>query len=345
VEIQPELRVAIIGLGVGERHISGYESEPRCKVTILCDIDSCKLQELGKQYPNKLLSTNPNEVLQDPNIDVVSIASYDNVHCDQVVTALRHNKHVFVEKPLCLTFTEFNCIVDTLAVYPHLQLSSNLILRKAPRFLTLRQRISKGELGEIYYLEGDYDYGRIDKILNGWRGKIPFYSVVCGGAIHLIDLLIWLTGKRIERVFAWGNKIATAKTKFLYYDFVVSLIEFSDGSIAKVSANFGCVTPHHHRVCIYGTEGTFIQTHSVALYMNSRHLDAPKEVLSDNYPSMSKGDMIPSFVRSILDGTRLEITCKEVLTSMAVALTIDQSLVSGKPESVNYDWEKKIKHD
>ncbi len=338
--MQPQLRAAVIGLGVGERHISGYESDPRCKVVSLCDIDPDKLQAVGKHYPDKLLSTNPDEILQDPSIDVVSIASYDNAHHDQVISALKHNKHVFVEKPLCLTFSEFYSIVHTLATYPHLQLSSNLILRKASRFVSLKQRIKKGELGEIFYLEGDYDYGRIEKILNGWRGQIPFYSVVHGGAIHLIDLLLWLKEKRIDRVFAWGNQIATAKTNFLYYDFVVSLMEFSDGSIAKVSANFGCVTPHHHKVCVYGTKGTFIQTHSVALYMNSRHPDAPKEFLGGNYPDTAKGDMIPSFVRCILDKTQPEITCKEVLTTMAVALTIEQSLTSGRAESINYDWEK-----
>ena len=91
------LNAAVIGLGVGERHISGYEADLRCKVTALCDIDENKLHEVSQRNPGLRLSTNPNEILEDHTIDVVSIASYDDAHRDQVIKAIENGKHIFVE--------------------------------------------------------------------------------------------------------------------------------------------------------------------------------------------------------------------------------------------------------
>jgi len=67
-------------------------------------------------------------------------------------------------------------------------------------------------MGELFYLEGDYNYGRLHKFTTGWRGEIPFYSVTYGGAIHLIDLLIWLSEGKVSEVIATGNKIAGKDT-------------------------------------------------------------------------------------------------------------------------------------
>ena len=53
-----------------------------------------------------------------------------------------------------------------------------------------------GVFGRIYAFEGDYLYGRMFKITNGWRRNIPDYSVMTGGGIHLIDLFLWLTGEK-----------------------------------------------------------------------------------------------------------------------------------------------------
>src|SRR5207244_3826116 len=107
------------------------------------------------------------------------------------------------------------------------------------------------------FLEGDYNYGRLHKIVDGWRGKLPYYSVVHGGAIHLIDLLLWLTGERIVEVTARGNQIASRGSSFRNHDFVVALARLENGSLAKISANFGCIHPHFHAVNVYGTRATF----------------------------------------------------------------------------------------
>lgn len=331
------LNAAIIGLGVGEQHIKGYSEDSRCKVVALCDFDEKKLAEVGSRYPNISLTKDSDKILSDPLIDIVSIASYDNFHHDQIIAALRNGKHIFVEKPLCLNRTEYESISCELQKNKDLKISSNLILRKSPRFKELRSRIQKGMLGEVYFLEGDYDYGRINKLTDGWRGRIKNYSVVCGGAIHLIDLLLWLTGKRIDEVFAYGNNFCTKNlNQFQNPDLVVALLKFTDGTIAKVSANFGSVTPHLHRVCVYGTAGSFTQGHLGASYLSSRNPEDTIETLKDSYPGVNKGDMLPSFINSILDGVAAEVTPQEVLDVMNVAIAIDESLLINRPVSLKY---------
>lgn len=138
-----------------------------------------------------------------------------------------------------------------LCAHPEVQLSSNLVLRSFPQFQQ-RQRIQSGALGRLFHLEGDYNYGRVEKLTAGWRGQIPFYSVSHGGAIHLIDLIMWLSGGRISAVVAVGNQITTHGTQFKYPDIVTALLKFTDGKTAKVTANFGCATPHHHCLAVHG---------------------------------------------------------------------------------------------
>lgn len=330
----PMLRAGVIGLGVGERHITGYQLDPRCHVVLLCDLNEQKMREVGERHPGIALTTSPADILKNPEIDIVSIASYDDAHCDQIICALNHGKHVFVEKPLCLTRPEYDDIKAALARRPELQLSSNLILRRAPRFIELRKRIRAGELGSIYYLEGDYDYGRLQKLTEGWRGRLKEYSVVHGGAIHLIDLLLWLSGEKVCEVIAYGNGISTQDGQFDGNDMVVALLRFTSGMLAKISANFASVAPHHHKVCVYATEGTFTQSHLGAAYHWSRDPEEAPELVEDSYPGAAKGDMLPTFVQSILEGARAEVSAQEVFEVMNVSLAIVESLASFSPVKV-----------
>jgi predicted dehydrogenase len=334
--MRPLLRVGIIGLGVGESHIAGYEQDPRARVMTLCDIDRDKLAAVAKRHPGRALTSDPHAVLDDPAIDAVSIASYDDAHCEQVLRAIAAGKHVFVEKPLCLRDGEFAEICQALDRAPDLRLSSNLILRRAPRFLRLRERIGAGEFGRLFHVEGDYTYGRVEKIVEGWRGRLAFYSVTHGGAIHMIDLLLWLSGERPARVMATGNRVATQGTRFRYNDMVAGLLEFPSGMTGKVSANFACVLPHGHAVAIYGTAATFVQNACGAALFRSRDPATPPEPVAEAATSAGKGDLVPSFVRAILDGAPPEVEAQDVLDSMAVSLAIERSVRERCPQDVEY---------
>ena len=67
--------------------------------------------------------------------------------------------------------------------------------------------IQSGELGSISNIKGAYNYGRLHKITEGWRGEMDYYSGVCGGGVHIIDLMQWLLESKITCVSAFGNKV------------------------------------------------------------------------------------------------------------------------------------------
>jgi predicted dehydrogenase len=328
------LRAAVVGLGVGEQHIGGYAAHPDCRVVALCDVDPAKRAMADSKYPGIEVLADPFELLARRDIDVVSIASPDDAHYAQIVAAIEHDKHVFAEKPVCLDAGELADIRRRLRAKPGLAFSSNLVLRQSPRFVDLRERIRAGELGELYYLEADYNYGRIHKLIDGWRGRIPNYSVTLGGGVHVVDLVLWLTGRRVLEVTAFANGISTRGTSFGRPDMVAALLRFEDGIVAKVTANFGCVCPHFHRLLAYGTGATFENGLEAAWLWRSRDPAARAERIDTAYPAVPKGALIPGFVERILRGTPATVTEDDAFRTMAVCFAIDRAAASGQPAQV-----------
>ena len=328
--ISKKLRVGVIGLGVGEQHIIGFNKHPNAVVTKICDFNKDKLIDVHSRNKNCETTINSDKIIKDPNIDVVSIASFDEYHCDQILLALENNKHVFVEKPLCLLRPEYEKIVSKYKEKKILKLSSNLILRLAPRFQNLKNKISAGMLGNTYLYEASYDYGRINKIINGWRGKTKNYSVMHGGGIHLIDLILWITGKKVLKVNALGKKIATANSEINFPDCISAQLEFEDGSIGNIIANFPSVTAHGHRLVIHGDKGTFHHGPLGSAYFFTRDPLIKPELNNEPYPGVNKGDLIYSFVDNILGNGTCAISSYEVFNAMNISLAIEESLVFGE---------------
>jgi len=319
------IRAGIIGLGVGEKHIAGYQSHPDCEVVVLCDFSDEKLSMARTKYPGIRLTGQADEVLQDPEIDVVSIASYDNYHYEQIVQAINNDKHIFVEKPLCLSESEAAHIRRLFQEKPGLKMSSNLILRMSPRFRWLKQMITDGNMGQLFYVEGDYNYGRFHKITDGWRGKIDAYSVVYGGGVHIVDLLLWLTGDSVVEVAAYGSNLASRDTSFRYNDMVVAILKFESGIIGKVAANLGCVFPHFHVLNIYGTKSTFVNGLEYGTLFESSDPTQAARKITAPYPGIEEGGLIYSFVDSILDRSQAEVTEEDIFKTMSVCFAIEEA--------------------
>jgi predicted dehydrogenase len=334
-----KLRAAVIGLGVGEQHIAGYRAHPGAEVVAVCDVDPGKLAMAAERYPELRRTADARELLVDPGIDVVSVASYDDAHFEQIRTALEHGKHVFAEKPLVLYESDAIELARLLRERPELRLSTNLPLRLSPRFVRLRERVVAGELGALFHLEGDYDYGRRHKLTDGWRGRIPYYSVMLGGGIHMVDLLTWISGLTItEVVAAQGSAIATAGSSFHHADFVTALLRTDAGPLIKVNANLGCVSPHFHALRIYGTAGTFVN----GLPAGALHRAAPPpqeattSLVEDAYPGVGKGDLIESFIESILTGAPARVTARDAFSSLSVCLAVERAVADGGSVGVEY---------
>jgi len=315
------LRVGVIGLGVGEEHIAAYREHPACKLVAVCDVSPEKRAAAREKYPAVAIMDEAKDVLKHPEIDLVSIASYDDAHYEQTLLALQSGKHVFVEKPLCRSVEELRSIKRCWLGGDGLYLASNLVLRAAPLYRWLGTQIEEGAFGHVYAFDGEYLYGRIEKITEGWRKDVEGYSVIQGGGIHLVDLMLRFLAERPVTVTAAGNKICTAGTDFRYPDYVVATYVFPSGAIGRISANFGCVHRHQHIVRVFGTKGTFLHDDAGARLHASRdpsRVPVPLDLLP--VPA-TKGALIPDFVDGILNrrDTRAQMQYEFDVISACVA--------------------------
>lgn len=332
------LKAGVIGLGVGERHILSYKTHPAVEMYKACDIDVGKLKSIGCKYANLQLTANPWEVLADPEIDIVSVASYDNFHYQQIIDALSNNKHVYVEKPMCLFASEAKSIRQILSLNKRLKLSSNLTLRTCPRFIRLKDAINSGEIGEVYSIQADYLWGRPDKLSAGWRKDMDFYSIIYGAAVHMVDLVIWLTGMLPAEVCGFGNRIAAKNSGLRYNDFVSVLLRFESGLIVSITAHGGCVHPHFHQIQVFGTKKTFMNNITGGLWVDSNEPCSNLRDAIEEYPGKGERDkVLKSFVDSIFDSTAKPIvTTEDVFNTMSVCFAAQEAVNTGKSIKVEY---------
>ena len=332
--IHRKLKIGVIGLGVGEQHVIGYQRIPNVEVTDICDIDPSVLKIVGDRndVPNR--HQNYKQITENPNIDVVSIASYDNCHAIQAISAFENGKHVMIEKPLALNRHEAETILRAQQDSGRF-LSSNLVLRKSPRFQELKNWIAKGYFGEIVTIEGDYLHQILWKLTQGWRGEMEFYCVTYGGGIHMIDLMRWLLDEEIVEVCGMSNKKLTRGSKFNFDDTVTNLLKFKSGTVGRTTSNLGAQRPQIHGLSVYGTEKSFINdTPHAKLFHGDNSEDI--EIVETNYPGIDKFGLLPDFISSIRSGDEPEVSAKDVFRVMDICFACYESLKAKKTVNVDY---------
>ena len=324
-----KLVVGIIGLGVGAFHLKNSLTYKNCKVKYICDTNKEKLFYYKKKFNIQFATNFFDDVVSDKEINTIIIASNDSDHAYQVSKALKNNKHVFIEKPMCLSVKDLNKIIKIKKKKPNLCLSSNLTLRTHPFFSELIKK--KDKLKKIYYLEGDYNYGRLDKLTNGWRGKIKDYSVILGGGIHLLDLILKIKGKKVKEIYTQGNKIITNNFKNTPDDFAVSLLKFEDNSIAKISSNFSSPTDHHHIFNIYSQNTSFFYKRNKSEQFFKEKYNRPKIEVKYKHDNEIKSLMLTNFFDAIrTKKKKLIISEKELFYLMKICLILVQSQKKNK---------------
>jgi predicted dehydrogenase len=181
------IRVGIVGLGRAGfgmhcRELEGKED--RFRIVAGCDVHKPWLNRMAKAYPDCTLYTRIEDLLADPQVDLVTIATLSVDHHKHVSMALKAGKHVFDEKPMCVTYAEAKRLRAASA-----KAKGNLYVRHNRRFengfLHIREILASGILGEIHTIKlARVGYGRRDD----WQTLIK-----CGGGQlsnwgpHIID--------------------------------------------------------------------------------------------------------------------------------------------------------------
>lgn len=328
------MNAAVIGLGVGEQHLSHLVINKNIKKIKIFDKNLKKLSIIGKKFKKVIICKNIKEITNDISISLVCVATYDESHFSIIKECLNKNKNIFVEKPAVTNEAHAKIIFKILKKKKN-YFSTNYILRKSNRFRKIDQLIKKNYFGKIYTIEGEYNYGRLYKITKGWRSKEKKYSVTLGGGIHLVDLIIYFLKKLPIKVYSEANNIITKNSKFNGMDYVTSILKFKDQTIAKISSNFGCVYPHFHKLNVYGSKKTAENFYEYAKIYNKRDsLDHIK--ISDEYKSYKKSDVFKDFISDIKHKRNRNKHINQTFQALSVCFAIEKSISVNKPIKIKY---------
>lgn len=328
-----KFNAAIIGTGIGMKHFNAINAYKNSEVTVIFEKNSNKLKKLKKKFPKIVFAKNENEIFENENINVVSIASYDDHHYRQIVKGIKNNKHLIIEKPICLTFEQLKKIKKLLDK-SEVQITSNLVLRVNSLFKNIQKILKKDK---IFYLELDYIWGRRAKF-SGWRSQIKDYSFTLGAAVHVFDLLLWFVGKKPISIIATGNDIITKKTNFKKKSFIVYILKFHDGLIAKISANGCAIYNHFHEVKIFQKNKTIISDINGAKIVYKKNKKNFIKKMNFSYPDkQNRKNLIIDFLDSLSKRKYNHIISRnDIFDAMCICFAADKSLEKNKEVIIKY---------
>lgn len=268
-------KIGIIGVGnIAHSHIHGYLNNPDAELYAFCDIDKEQLEKMGKKFGVTRLYTDPDEMLALPELDAVSVCTWNCAHADCTIKALNAGKHVLCEKPMAMNAEQAKAMKEAADRSGKL-LMIGFVRRHGNDCRVLKEFLDKGDLGEIYYTKASYL--RRDGCPNGWfadksrSGGGPLIDL----GVHVIDLVRYLIGRPLP-VSAYGvtyNKLSnrpdTVKRADRYYatgagpkdpctveDLASAMIRFDNGAALSIEASFSLNRKRDSSsIELFGTKG------------------------------------------------------------------------------------------
>jgi predicted dehydrogenase len=142
----------VVGLGYwGPNLLRGLLELPAVEISYICDLDEQRLSALSRRYPRATPTVRYEDLLEDPQLDAILIATPVFTHFDLAGAALRADKHTFVEKPLARSTVEVDELV-VLARERDLRLMCGQTFLYSPPVQEVKRLIDSRELGEIFFI-------------------------------------------------------------------------------------------------------------------------------------------------------------------------------------------------
>ena len=192
-----KLRIAIVGAGYwGPNLLRNFSTlSDMCDVRMICDSRPDRLQHMKVLYPEVTATTRFEDVLEDPLVDAVAIATPIRTHYNLARQCLAAGKHVFVEKPLAASSAECQDLIER-AEKANLTLMVGHTFIYTPAVRYAKQVIESGELGEIYYIQSSrLNLGLVQRDIN----------VAWDLAPHDISIILYLLGEMPVAVNCQGK--------------------------------------------------------------------------------------------------------------------------------------------
>jgi predicted dehydrogenase len=145
--------LAVIGYGYwGPNLVRNFQETEDANVRFCCDLDQNRLAKAKAKYPTIEITNDYSEVLKNPDINAVAIATPVATHYEFARKALEHGKHVLVEKPLAASVAEAESLVD-IASKRRLTLMVNHTFIYTGAVRTMKEIVERRDLGELYYFD------------------------------------------------------------------------------------------------------------------------------------------------------------------------------------------------
>ena len=263
------VRVGAVGCGYwGPNVIRNLDAVPGFELCCVCDADQERLRPVAARYPSARATTNVDDILGDPAIDAVYLATPVSTHYTLVKSALEHGKHVLIEKPLATRVDQARELAD-LAAARGLTLMVGHTFVFSPPVRKIKELIDAGLIGPIYYVETTrvnlglfqkdvsvlWDLGPHDlSILMYWLGEVPL-QVSARGRSYLGEALedvafltlefpsgilaqlqiSWLAPSKLRRTSVVGRQ------RMIVYDDLepVEKVKIFDRGVDRQPASFG----------------------------------------------------------------------------------------------------------
>lgn len=234
--------IAIVGAGYwGPNLIRNFDSLADCQVRWVCDRKPGRLHYVHQRWPHIPLTKDYGELLKDPAVDAVVIATPVSTHYALAAAALEAGKHVFVEKPLGATSAQAQSIAE-LADHKGQVLATGHIFVYHPAVAAMKATIEQGSIGQPCYAES----GRVN--LGPPASEV---DVIWDLAVHDVSILLYLWEQEPTEVTAYGSRFlhpTLIDVAFLY-------LRFADGSMAQHHVSW--LSPEKvRRFFVAGTEGS-----------------------------------------------------------------------------------------
>lgn len=216
-----QINVAVIGMGYwGPNLARNFAGLSAANLYALCDVREESLHRVSRQYPAAHLTTKYRDLLGDPQVDALVIATPAEMHHELALAGLRAGKHVLVEKPLATCAAHCRELIAA-AEEADKVLMVGHVFRYNAAVLKLKSYIESGELGDVYYISSSrLNLGRIRQDANAMWNFAP----------HDISIITHLFDATPCQVNARGFSYIQAGIE----DVVFMTLGFSNGASAHV---------------------------------------------------------------------------------------------------------------
>ncbi len=261
------------------------------------------------------------EVLFDDNVDAVLIGTPPNRHADPAIAALKHGKHVLLEKPMTLSVKEAEKI-HKVAKETGLKLELLHVQRFYAQHVKAKELLEKGAIGKLLTVRtvlGNSDSDVLNgKKYPGWQDSLFNISV------HRADLLRWLVGSEVKGVYAQVDRLLsetvegdTRETN----DHVAGILQFENGVVGTLIASKLSFHREDRSTTLIGTQGaiiTFAEGHDVVLKLSDGTTQYFDYESAHAQEVLELTDLHERFALSILNNTPVDVTGEDGIEAVRI---------------------------